>query len=194
MRIANRLFGKPVSTKFNSLIKQLYHTSRITRNERTLLNTLRFFLIKEFKEGSLLPHLELPKSNAAENDYVLAQGKDGFMSMIVECKPGYIGDIHDHATWSLSIILKGTLAHDIYDHQNNCCILKDSITLKQGQITSLGTNAIHRIRNPSTSETAVSLHIYGKDLRTQKRFQYHHTTGHKIPNPNVGFTDVYQEI
>lgn len=69
--------------------------------------------------------------------------------------------IHDHSDNGCYMrILEGKLIEDIYDSQNFTKKIKSN-ELKSGFVGYIHNNiGYHRIINPSTTEIAVSLHIY----------------------------------
>lgn len=116
----------------------------------------------------LLAPDQLAGEHGTSSGHRLHVEPDGSFSMVaIVWQPGAVTRIHDHVTWCVFGVLAGVEYEDLY------ALSEDGTTL-----TEIGGNAnrtgevsgfappgdIHRVRNIG-DDTAVSLHIYGTDLR-----------------------------
>ncbi|MFI6517846.1 cysteine dioxygenase [Spirillospora sp. NPDC050679] len=93
---------------------------------------------------------------------------DGSFSMVaIVWRPGALTRVHDHVTWCAFGVLAGVEHEDLY------ALSEDGTTLtaiggkanRTGEVSGFAPPGdIHRVRNTG-DDTAVSLHIYGTDLR-----------------------------
>jgi predicted metal-dependent enzyme (double-stranded beta helix superfamily) len=94
--------------------------------------------------------------------HVLHAEPDGTFSILgLVWRPGQTTRIHDHITWCVVGVLAGTEHEELFDEALNLTGERDN---RPGEVSGFAPPGdIHRIRNHS-SETAVSLHIYGTDI------------------------------
>jgi predicted metal-dependent enzyme (double-stranded beta helix superfamily) len=94
--------------------------------------------------------------------------------------PGHETIIHDHISWCVSGVYKGTESETQYDLRKagstSYLVARQELTHKKGAVSGITPPGdIHRVRNLG-SETAVSIHIYGADIAkagTSIRRKYH---------------------
>ena len=98
-------------------------------------------------------------------------------------RPGQSTPIHDHLTWALIGVYEGeereTLFRRIDDGSNPKKAKLEKVnerSNKKGQVTVLGHTGIHRVDNVSL-KTALSIHIYGRDIGNTERHSYDPVTG-----------------
>jgi predicted metal-dependent enzyme (double-stranded beta helix superfamily) len=85
-------------------------------------------------------------------------------------RPGQASPVHSHTGWCVVGVLEGALDELLY-RRPDPAVASPVVELSQrrfrpGDVTFMpvGPDAIHRIRN-GASDTAISLHVYGRDLR-----------------------------
>ncbi len=98
-------------------------------------------------------------------------------------KPGQTTPIHDHLTWALVGIYEGEEREALFkrlDDGSNQRRAKLKIVRERangkGHVTVLGAAGIHRVDNVS-SEAALSIHVYGRDIGNAERHSYDPVTG-----------------
>lgn len=80
--------------------------------------------------------------------------------------PGQVTRIHDHLCWCVVHVLQGTVLETRYRARDD--VLTTTTAMHRGVGSTsvlLPPNDIHRIGNDA-ADTAITLHIYGMDLRT----------------------------
>jgi len=94
--------------------------------------------------------------------HLLHAEPDGTFSILgLVWRPGQSTRIHDHITWCVVGVLAGTEHEELFDEALNPVGARDN---HPGEVSGFAPPGdIHRIRN-HTSETAISLHIYGTDI------------------------------
>jgi predicted metal-dependent enzyme (double-stranded beta helix superfamily) len=132
--------------------------------------------------------------------YLLYSDPDhGFIVMAVVWAPGASTPIHDHGTWGVVGVLKGSLSITNYkwvknlSHPNNKSIVEcDSISAKEGQTTFVlpPDKDIHMVGNPNTTYS-VSIHTYGKEL---KRYNVYDIENNKIEKIELSYDDLERKM
>ena len=82
-------------------------------------------------------------------------------------RPGALTRVHDHVTWCVFGILASVEYEDLYALSEDGTTLTEigSKANRTGEVSGFAPPGdIHRVRNIS-DDTAISLHIYGTDLR-----------------------------
>tara|TARA_B100000929_G_scaffold106010_1_gene83937 strand:- start:89 stop:769 length:681 start_codon:yes stop_codon:yes gene_type:complete len=123
----------------------------------------------------------------------------GFIVMAVVWSPGASTPIHDHGTWGVVGVLKGSLSVTNYkwvknlSQSNNKSIVEcDSISAKEGQTTFVlpPDKDIHMVGNPNTTYS-VSIHTYGKEL---KRYNVYDIENNKIEKIELSYDDLERKV
>ncbi len=93
-------------------------------------------------------------------------------------RPGSEVPPHDHGTWSVMVAVEGSTRTTLWrrlddgDAPGQAEVEAAEVrTLAPGEALSLGTEAIHSIANIG-EETALSLHVSGRDLSQHKGREY----------------------
>jgi mannose-6-phosphate isomerase-like protein (cupin superfamily) len=88
-----------------------------------------------------------------------------FSIQTVAWAPGEQTPIHDHIAWCVVAVLAGTLTEWRYLDRGDHLEMADQLYCPTGRVDGFAPPGdIHRVHNPGL-EPAVSLHIYGADLR-----------------------------
>ena len=112
------------------------------------------------------PHILTPDQRRGDPDrpagHLLHAEPDGTFSILgLVWRPGQSTRIHDHITWCVVGVLAGTEHEELFDEALNPIGARDN---RPGEVSGFAPPGdIHRIRNHS-SETAISMHIYGTDI------------------------------
>ncbi|MGI5129286.1 cysteine dioxygenase [Pseudonocardia sp. CA-107938] len=80
-------------------------------------------------------------------------------------RPGRVTPVHDHLCWCVVHVVQGTVTETRYRTQD--VLATTSVTRQRVGATTVlrPPDDIHRIAN-DTADTAITLHVYGMDLRT----------------------------
>lgn len=113
--------------------------------------------------------------------------KNRFVVLSLVWRPGQATPIHDHSCWGIMGMVQGTLEVVNYDRLDDGTVpnrarLREADTLHVQELDTGAVlppwNEIHLIGNRSR-ETAISLHVYGRDLDVFN--VYDAVTGHVSP-------------
>lgn len=91
--------------------------------------------------------------------------EDLFSVVALVWRPGQQTSIHDHLAWCVVAVLLGAEQETVYRDEGDHLIPVAHSTNSTGSVTAFAPPGdIHRVRN-ETDTTAISLHVYGTDLR-----------------------------
>ncbi|MEC8460841.1 MAG: hypothetical protein VXY77_01390 [Pseudomonadota bacterium] len=175
-----------LSSDFSFFLNNIKELSRKHLEEKLLKSCILDNIKNIIDQDAFLEDVQLMNSG----NYVFLGGDNHLMCMLLNCPLGYVGGIHDHATWAISSVIHGSLAHDFYIYDHNGCVYEKTITLERGETLMLESDAIHRIRNSHDNQQVWALHVYGLDLRTVYRYQYKQGSSMKEQCPNSILIDV----
>jgi predicted metal-dependent enzyme (double-stranded beta helix superfamily) len=96
----------------------------------------------------------------------LLHAEPRFSIAAIVWQPGQLTDIHDHIAWCTFAVLQGIEYETLYrDHGDHLTEIGRSAN-KTGDVSGFAPPGdIHRVHNTG-DVTAISLHVYGADLRT----------------------------
>lgn len=95
----------------------------------------------------------------------LLHAEELFSVVALVWRPGQQTAIHDHLAWCVVSVLCGAEQETVYRHDGGHLTPVAHAVNPTGSVTALTPPGdIHRVRN-ETDTTAVSLHVYGADLR-----------------------------
>lgn len=109
----------------------------------------------------------------------------GFVVIAMVWPPGHSGPPHDHGTWGVVAVTEGEIAIDNYVRDDDGSNPEHATLIHASRIAGpAGTvgyvlpphEDVHRIGNASASETSVSIHTYGMDIKRCNVFDLE--TGH----------------
>lgn len=107
---------------------------------------------------------------------IAAAPDNSYTMLLIAWPPGYVTPLHDHAElWGIEIVLDGALQVDEYfsdgDPQQPALWPHRSLMLGVGDSTVFIDPAyVHRCRNLSAHQPALSLHVYGGVLDRYQSF------------------------
>ncbi len=170
-------------SQFNQFIKEIEEIVRKYENESDILRHAKPLLDELLRSPDSIPKEAFyPRKDRFANNLVYLPNDKTFSIIGAVWLPGQATPIHDHLTWALIGMYEGEERESIYrridDGSSTKAILKQvskSIN-KEGHISVLGKDGIHRIENISYKPSS-SLHIYGIDLGNTKRHAYDPATG-----------------
>lgn len=102
-------------------------------------------------------------SDRLTSHLVHAERRFSVVAMVVP--PDQQTTIHDHLAWCVVTVLRGTEHETLYRYHRDHLTPAGQSTNPAGAVTAFAPPGdIHRVRN-ETDTTAISLHVYGADLR-----------------------------
>lgn len=177
-------------------LKKIGKTKNLTNEQRSNLQTIMLELCDN--KDSWLPDWALICEQPETVHTLYVADDHGPMINIITWQAGVSGLAHDHNTWGMVACLYGQEANTAWKcssrcDENNICRLEKttSTTCTAGDILHIEYDDIHSIENitpiADNNGTAVSLHIYGHDLRQTNRKLYCLETGKISLNNNTEF-------
>jgi predicted metal-dependent enzyme (double-stranded beta helix superfamily) len=94
--------------------------------------------------------------------------------------PGFVSPPHDHRTWAVIGVYAGQEDNTFFRLLEGCRRIEPigRRSLRQGEVASLGSDAIHQIANPVTTKL-IALHVYGKNIFEIDRSAWDRATGNE---------------
>jgi predicted metal-dependent enzyme (double-stranded beta helix superfamily) len=97
--------------------------------------------------------------------------------------PDHKTPIHDHCVWGLIGMMRGSEISQRYKRDSTGKLVPDGpeAILKPGEVEAVSPDLgdIHVVRNASSTENAISIHVYGANIGAVNRHTYHKETGEK---------------
>jgi 3-mercaptopropionate dioxygenase len=114
----------------------------------------------------LLSAEQLEGSAQGYRQHLLHVADDGAYSLAaLVWLPGQTTPVHDHVCWCVVGVHDGTEHEERYRVEGDRLVVTERLVNAAGQVSvALPPGDIHRVRNAGR-EPAVSLHVYGADLR-----------------------------
>jgi predicted metal-dependent enzyme (double-stranded beta helix superfamily) len=83
---------------------------------------------------------------------------------------GFVSPPHDHRTWAVIGVYRGQEDNSFYKLVGNTRAIEPAggRSVGEGEILTLGADAIHRIANPRI-DPLIALHVYGRNVLTIDR-------------------------
>lgn len=132
---------------------------------RTVTDLVSMFLPRQ---THVLAAVSLEARAGHDRSQLLHVEPDGSFSVVaLLSRPGQATSIHDHTTWCVVALITGTEYEERFRLDPTGAFLTPTSTSTQqpGAVTGFAPPGdIHRVTNPNDA-LAVSLHIYGTDLR-----------------------------
>ena len=120
----------------------------------------------------------------------MADQKDGVLSLAmndaltvlqVSTEPEIKSPVHNHLTWVVIGMYAGEEHNYFYQRNADGITLTEERTLRKGDVYVMDANAIHAIKNPSSTING-ALHVYGGSLMSRPgRSFWHPDTGEELP-------------
>jgi predicted metal-dependent enzyme (double-stranded beta helix superfamily) len=133
---------------------------------------------------------EKPLSSQAGSSQLL-HSEPGLMMLHTVVNPGFVSPPHDHRTWAVIGVYNGQEDNTFYRLVDGSRRIEQIARrdLRQGDVLTLGIEAIHRIANSAGSKL-VALHVYGGNIFEIERSAWDPATGDERPfklalNPHV---------
>ena len=160
----------------DNLIRDLDDLVEKERDPRKLISRTSEFLRQLVSTPGSIPETYLKDLNpgASTRSLIHKHPKERFVILAIRWSPGYVTPVHDHGAWGASGVYRNAIRVTNYvrtDDGKDPGLARlsehSSITAGVGTVTYVlpPNEEIHRIDNPS-AEAAVSIHVYGRDIRT----------------------------
>ncbi len=130
------------------------------------------------RPSGLLALLDADERAGSADDIVrhTLHAEDGFSVVALVWRPGQGTPVHDHVAWCAFGVAQGTEYEIRYRDAGSHLVEIDRAGNEVGSVSSFAPPGdIHRVHNTG-AETAISIHVYGADLRrhgSSVRREYH---------------------
>jgi predicted metal-dependent enzyme (double-stranded beta helix superfamily) len=96
--------------------------------------------------------------------------------------PGFASPPHNHRTWAVIGVYEGQEDNTFYRLVDGSRRIEEigRRNLRQGEVLTLGIEAIHKIANPGSNKL-IALHVYGKNIFEIERSAWDLATGNERP-------------
>lgn len=153
-------------------------------DEATLISSSRPLLQTLISDDSWLPEFcTVPHPEFYQQFLLHADPLERFSVVSFVWGPGQHTPVHDHCVWGLLGVLRGAELCQRYDFnaQGEFKPIGPEEILAKGEIdlVSPKTGDIHVVKNASSTETAISIHMYGQNIGAVPRHVYDPITGAK---------------
>lgn len=125
------------------------------------------------RADSFFAHTQTPRYR---RQLIAAAPDGGYTMLLIAWPPGYVTPLHDHAgLWGIELVLDGALQVDEFysdgDPSEPALQAQRSLLLGCGDAAVFTDPAyVHRCRNLSATQPALSLHVYGGVLHEYQSF------------------------
>jgi len=125
------------------------------------------------RAASFFAHMPTPRYR---RQLIAAAPDGGYTMLLIAWPPGYVTPLHDHAgLWGIEIVLDGALQVDEFysdgDPAQPALQSQRTLLLGCGDAAVFTDPAyVHRCRNLSSTQPALSLHVYGGQLHEYQSF------------------------
>lgn len=112
----------------------------------------------------------------------LLHSESGLTVLHTVVNPGFVSPPHDHRTWAVIGVYDGQEDNTFYRLIEGSRRIEQigRRALRQGELVTLGIEAIHQIANPG-SDKLVALHVYGANIFEIERTAWDPATGDERP-------------
>lgn len=146
-------------------------------DEAAMLSASVPLLTALVSDDKWLPDEYSQPSNGAYSSYLLhCDSASRFSVVAFAWAPGQSTPIHDHGTWGVVGVLRGSelVKNYIFDKQGQPVEHGSERTIEAGHVDQpFGIwNDVHQVRNPSLTTAALSIHVYGANLAEVERHAY----------------------
>jgi len=112
----------------------------------------------------------------------LLHSEPGLTVLHTVVNPSFVSPAHDHRTWAVIGVYDGQEDNTFYRLIEGSRNVEQigRRNLRQGEVLTLGINAIHQITNP-LGRKLIALHLYGKNIFEIERSAWDPATGDERP-------------
>jgi predicted metal-dependent enzyme (double-stranded beta helix superfamily) len=150
-----------------------------------LFDELRMALAK----GDLAAVADVVRGAIREKPFVsqagssqLLRSEPGLTVLHTVVNPGFVSPPHEHRTWAVIGVYDGQEDNTFYSLIDGSRRIEQTgrRNLRQGEVLTLGLEAIHRIANPGSNKLT-ALHVYGENIFEIERSAWDPATGNEHP-------------
>ncbi|CAM2962495.1 cysteine dioxygenase family protein [Saccharomonospora xinjiangensis] len=162
--------SEPLTTEFAALVASVRKAVHSEVDPSVSARRVGDLLTDRLAEGLPLPaHLRGHNPDHYTQHLVHAEPDGAFSIVALVWLPGQATPIHDHVSWCVTGVVEGQETEEVYEirqaETGPCLVRTGTVINVVGAVSALDPPGdIHRVRN-SCTELAVSLHIYGADIR-----------------------------
>ncbi len=111
--------------------------------------------------------------------------RDWYELLVITWLPGQASPPHDHAGSVCALkVISGTAIEGEYTvGTDGYADLEYETTISEGQVSAGEDASVHTVRNPSTTELLVTVHVYAPVLRNLRRFTVRHAPKPMLKTP-----------
>lgn len=114
--------------------------------------------------GILSPEQLAGDPDGYQTHLVHAEPDGSFSIVVMVWLPGQVTPVHDHLTWCVTAVLKGTEYEEVYAHRGDHLETVARNANPVGTVSGFAPPGdIHMVRNIG-ADVAVSMHVYGTDI------------------------------
>ena len=170
--------------KLMTFVKSLATLLEKHPSEEIIFSQGKILLENLIREDDWLPEAFSKPHPLYYQQYLLyADPLDRFSVVSFVWGPDHKTPIHDHCVWGLIGMLRGAEISQRFTHDSNGKLVQDGSEsiLNKGEVEAVSPDIgdIHIVRNASSTENAISIHVYGANIGAVNRHTYHHETGEK---------------
>ncbi len=169
---------KPLRNFITSMTKLVGEVS----DEQSLISLTTPLLKALVAKDDWLPEFcSIPNTDFYQQYLLHADPLERFSVVSFVWGPGQKTPIHDHCTWGLIGMLRGSEKAQKYQYDLNGALIADGMeaTLKPGDVEAVSPTLgdIHIVSNALPDQTSISIHVYGANIGAVKRHVYEPDTG-----------------
>jgi len=128
--------------------------------------------------------------------------QDDMMILLVLWPANSGGQVHDHLTWAVIGVARGVEENQIWHYQKRPKEKQEVLVPSYREQFHPGDvcvmqhdNIIHNVTNLApANKVSISIHVYGRDLRTTGRKTYYPDRNEALPNQNDEFISLVKFI
>ncbi len=158
--------------------------------ERQILDRLDHRMARFAAGADLIGRYKIVWNEArGDGEVALYEDPDGGIQLyLCGWRPGAAVEAHDHATWAIVAGIRGVETNTLWRHPGDGMRRHGPLErietrdIGPGKVVAMPSDTIHDVAN-NGSETAYSLHLYGRDLAKLRRYVYDLATGQEGPIP-----------
>lgn len=110
--------------------------------------------------AAIIKELGAPGKGRSEQLY---QGDDLTVTNVIWGSDMWVPP-HDHTMWAVIGVYQGQEDNTFWREDDQQLVKHGAAELKKGDVRKLGANAIHSVRNPSSTQLCGAIHVYGGDF------------------------------
>lgn len=176
----NFLEPNKINYNLSDFIQDLTNVVETTNNDSEQVSQAEHHLSKLLRTKSWLPTDKLYAGNNSYGRHSLYRDpQDRFEVLVLIWEPGQGTPLHDHdGTWGVEGVVSGRmrilnyLQSESYSNQTIKLCYSGTMTINEQSTGELLPPADCHILKPEGNETVITVHVYGKQLKKFRIFEY----------------------